>query len=729
MRDESDRPPDNAGLVVLTVTPGPEPAGVGQPGLSDRAMDGVFGAALAAGLCTIALLFGALFFWSHQVDAAERVREVQLIQNGIESRKQAIEDSLTSVTQWDEAVAHIDGKFDKAWVNTNIGVFLDQSLHMDGAVLLDASDAPIYAASHGVQAPATALPDIVSAAGPLVRAVRQLEAARGLFAARPGSSKVISTPIRSSAVMVLDGKPVLLTATLVQPDFGTALPRGPRSAILISGVGYDAAFKLLSNDYLLERPGLLVGAPDIGPLEARAWLRAPDGRPLASVVWAPQRPGQRLLRSALPQVTMATLGLGLGLLLAMGVLRVNLRSLRRTMGALVVARDAAERASQAKSQFLATMGHELRTPLNGVLGMAEALARARLTRVQRERVGVIRLSGEALLSLLDDLLDFSTLQDDAVAPEVVAFDLEQLVRSVAAAYQPLAEKAGLSFELEVAPDVGGHYQGDTARIRRILRNLCGNAVKFTPGGSVSIRVEGDAGQVIFRVTDTGIGIGRDHLVQLFDGFFQVDATLARRYGGAGMGLAVCRKLAAQMGGVIEVASEPGQGSTFTFRLPLERAAPADPAPEQIDGAERLKVLAAEDNATNRLVLTTMLAEAGIAPTVVQNGREALAAWTDQTWDIILMDIQMPDMNGIEATRAIRQRELQSGRPRTPIVAVTANAMTHQLAEYYAAGMDAVVSKPISMTELLGAMERALARVDAEVKDPPAAPDQIALRIA
>lgn len=394
------------------------------------------------------------------------------------------------------------------------------------------------------------------------------------------------------------------------------------------------------------------------------------------------------------------------------------------MGAREAAEErkrAAEAANVAKSQFLTTMSHELRTPLHAVLGMVQALNRDGLTRAQRERVQVIRRSSETLLSLLNDLLDLSRIEAGALQLEVAEFDLEHLVRGVAAAYRPLAERKGLTFEFDLTETARGRYLGDASRIRRILYSLCDNAVKFTQTGGVTLEVSRQAGQVAFCVRDTGDGIAGEHLDRLFDGFFQADSTLSRSYGGAGVGLAVCHELATLLGGVVEVSSELGNGSSFIVRLPLDTAGSlAEPetvgqlAVQTNDPAE-LRVLAAEDNSTNQLVLKTLLAQAGISPTFVVSGREALSAWDAQTWDIVLMDIQMPDMNGIEATRAIRLREQENGRPRTPIVAVTANVMVEQVAAYIAAGMDGVVPKPFEASQLFGTMEQALSNAEAAVE--------------
>ncbi|MGA0599408.1 ATP-binding protein [Caulobacter sp. KR2-114] len=374
---------------------------------------------------------------------------------------------------------------------------------------------------------------------------------------------------------------------------------------------------------------------------------------------------------------------------------------------------AAEAANAAKSSFLAIMSHEIRTPLNGVLGMAQAMAADELAPVQRERLDVVRQSGEALLAILNDVLDLSKIEAGRFELEAIAFDLSDLARGAHSAFTALANKKGLSFALTIEPEALGTYQGDPTRVRQILYNLISNALKFTDQGEVRVTVSRPDGALRISVADTGPGIAPDHLASLFDRFTQADASTTRKYGGTGLGLAICRELSALMGGTVTADSTPGQGAIFVVSLPLPRLAEAaepqarpDTAPEP---SQRLavRVLAAEDNSVNQLVLKTLLHQIGVEPVVVETGVAALDAWRGGDWDVILMDMQMPEMDGLEATRRIRAAEAASGRPRTPIVALTANAMAHQIRDCLAAGMDGHVAKPLEAGKLFQALEAAL----------------------
>jgi signal transduction histidine kinase/AmiR/NasT family two-component response regulator len=386
---------------------------------------------------------------------------------------------------------------------------------------------------------------------------------------------------------------------------------------------------------------------------------------------------------------------------------VDITEQHRAAEAQRAAVEAAEAANQAKSEFLAVMSHEIRTPLNGVLGMAQAMELEPLSPVQKERLGVIRQSGGALLEILNDVLDLSKIEAGKLVLEITDFDLGAVASAAQAAFGAVAAHKGLELDVAVAPDARGLWRGDAVRVRQVIFNLVANAVKFTEAGAVSVEVAARPGEgVRIAVRDSGIGITPDRLPTLFEKFVQADSSTTRRFGGTGLGLAICRELCRAMGGAIAVESEPGVGSVFVVDLPLPAAGPAPAAPREAvlqpgapTAGPALRVLAAEDNPVNQLVLKTLLSQVGVEPVIVANGAEALAAFDQGGWDLILMDVQMPVMDGLAAARAIREREARNGAARTPIIALTANAMSHQIEGYRLAGMDGVLAKPIEVARL------------------------------
>jgi signal transduction histidine kinase/AmiR/NasT family two-component response regulator len=402
----------------------------------------------------------------------------------------------------------------------------------------------------------------------------------------------------------------------------------------------------------------------------------------------------------------------------LGKLDANDRSLRATMVELVQARDEANEANVLKSQFLANMSHEIRTPLNGVLAMAQVMEMDSLGEAQRERLAVIRQSGEALLSVLNDVLDLSKIEAGKLELVERDFDIATLAEGLRQSFGVMAADKKLKFEVSVSALAAGAWKGDSDRLRQILSNLLANAIKFTAEGAVKVSFETTANDGLrAMIRDSGIGISPEQMPKLFEKFTQADASTTRKFGGTGLGLAICRELAGMMGGLIWAESVQGEGSVFIVELPLERgvlAAPepapaarpaADPAAEVED--RRLRLLAAEDNATNRTVLQSVLAPLDIDLTLAEDGAAAVEAWRTGAYDLILMDIQMPVMDGIEATRIIRAEERSAGRVRVPILALTANALVHQVEEYLTVGMDGHVPKPIEVARLYAAIETAL----------------------
>ena len=385
------------------------------------------------------------------------------------------------------------------------------------------------------------------------------------------------------------------------------------------------------------------------------------------------------------------------------------RALVKTQKDLAQARDLAERASQAKSDFLANMSHEIRTPLNGVLGMAQAMAADALPPAQRERLTVIQHSGEALLTILNDILDLAKIEAGKLDLETVEFDLVQVVQGACSPFSAVAESKSLTIEMSI-DDADGVYEGDPTRLRQIIGNLVSNALKFTDKGAVTLKAERVDGWLTLEVADNGIGMSPETLANLFGKFTQADASTTRRFGGTGLGLSICRQLAEMMGGTITARSTMGAGSTFILSLPLRRVGKArrpSAHPTQVAATTEplcLRILAAEDNAINQLVLKTLLGQIGITPEFVETGAQALDAWEREAFDLILMDVQMPVMDGVTATRLIRAREVELGRARTPIYALSANAMSHQITEYAEAGMDGHVAKPIAVDKLFAALQ-------------------------
>lgn len=388
----------------------------------------------------------------------------------------------------------------------------------------------------------------------------------------------------------------------------------------------------------------------------------------------------------------------------------------------------AEAANKSKSQFLASMSHEIRTPLNGVLGMAQALSDTDLTADQRAMTSTILESGELLLSVLNDILDISKIEAGQMEVEQVAMDVEQVIEATHKLFEPKAAEKDIDLRVEIKPSAKRWVKSDPTRLRQAIGNLISNAIKFTGQGSVTVSVTlidamPSESILCISVQDTGIGIAPDKMSRLFQPFSQADVSTARRFGGSGLGLTISRQICQMLGGDLVVDSTPGQGSIFTATARVTPAEARKSAQDDLDydvAIEQIaqtgaRVLLAEDNRTNQLVFKKFIKGLDLDLVVVETGAQAVAAAREQRFDVIFMDINMPQMDGVTATSHIRAAEARQEQSPTPIIALTANAMVDQISTYLAAGMDKHLPKPLKKNSLI--VEIALAAAKGSKSSP------------
>ncbi|HYE47689.1 MAG TPA: ATP-binding protein [Caulobacter sp.] len=626
-------------------------------------------------------------------------REAKTLQQGIVRRLADLNDDVAYVGVWDESYRRAALSFEPAWVHENFGEYFAGHMRHSLTMMVGADGRLVYASEGGKVVPPARLADFARAARPLIESVAHQTARRP---AGQAAATGFARYRHREAVVATRAGVYLVAAGSVTPEDSW---RGPlvagREPVAVSAILMDPAYLAdLGKDYDLSNLRLI--SVD-GRAGARILLAGPDGTPVAALGWSPLRPRNAVLARA--GGPFAAVGVCLLLLITLLMLRIQAvaRNLKRSAA-------AAQAADQAKSVFLANMSHEIRTPLNAVLGMAQVMEGDDLSARQRDRLGLIRDAGQTLLGVLNDILDLSRIEAGQLAISPAPFELETLARGALLGFEGQARAKGVELTLDLPKEVAGWWRGDAQRIRQIVSNLVSNAVKFTEAGSVRLVVARTGEGLRFSVADTGPGIAPDILSGLFARFAQADASVTRRHGGTGLGLAISRELAELMGGTLSAVSTPGEGSRFSLDLPMSRVAAAVrtelAAPEPLE--RRVRVLAAEDNAANRLVLAALLEPLDVELVLVCDGREMVEAWRTAAPDVILADIQMPRMSGLEAAAAIRAEETARRLPPVPIIALTANVMSDQVAAYRAAGMDAHVAKPIQAAELFEALAAAVA---------------------
>lgn len=662
-------------------------------------------AAVGLMLASIAALVG--YAWQ-VIDSAAAAQETRLVRRAIDALGSRLEHEVATAAEWDDAYVGLTTR-NLAWLRKYYGKYYAGSFDHNVTVVFDTNGIPFFGQAGDRLLDAAELARFGAALRPMVRAVQDDELARRATLTGPEIADS-SLTLRSGAVLV-DGRPYILGVGSVIPATHFLEGRVP-APVVASGRLVDTRFEFeLEHTLGLKAVKVTRRAPPVGAIGA-VGLKDFRGREIAALSWTSGQPAADAARSVAKPASAILLTLLVSWTIMAFLIRRLLvalaereRSLVESVEDLSRARDVAEAALDFKSQFIANLNNEIRVPLNGILGVAQAMEAAELEPGQRQRLGVIRRSGQGLADLLDDVLDLARIEAQAFEPVQAPFDLEDLITEVMSTFEALAEAKGIAFRLDVAANACGTYISDAARIRQILHNLLGNALKFTTHGAVTLGAAYEQGVLTLSVRDTGPGIPEEQMPHLFSRAASAHGDPGRGLGG-GLGLPISAAIATALGGRLGADSRPGEGAAFRLELPLERLAATTrerlaregrAGPGGVDGA---RVLVADDNSVNRLLLATLLDPCGIRPHMVEDGAAAVAARRDHPFDLILMDILMPGMDGLEATRQIRDLEAREGLTRVPIIAISADASSDQNDAYLAAGMDGRLAKPVDPAALL-----------------------------
>lgn len=661
-------------------------------GLSTLAMVGSIGVAVRAMMV---------------IDSDAAAREARLALRALDVERAKISVEQQSATIWDDALEAVASR-DLQFMDDNLGVWMHDYFGHDETYILSPEGEPLYAAVSGMRVDPAVMNDASAAISVVVRRLRSRAADLGTdqTADTAGPEAQFFSEFRR-----LRGQPALISAVPIVSDTGE-LPQAPGKEYLHVAVQYlDETFATqVAAPMELEGPGFsdeppqgtLQGVPLVDSLGTTVtWLR-----------WEGYTPGQSMLSQVTP-ILLVWFAL-ICILLYLGAQR-----LVRVSSQLEEARSKAEEMSQTKSIFLANMSHEIRTPLNGVLGMAEVLQGHVSTPEATRMVTTIQKSGETLLTVLNSILDMSKIEAGKMELESVPIVLSEILAQVEALHRVKAEEKGLDLQVLTSAGSDVARMGDPHRLIQILNNLLSNAIKFTDKGHVRLKLSCRPGKpVTIDVSDTGAGMTEAQRSRIFESFEQADGSISRRFGGTGLGLSIVRQLVLLMGGMITIQSRPGEGTDVRVVIPLPEAAtvsnPSIEAEDALDTAilAGKRLLVADDNATNRVVLSEMLARTDLKITMVENGQDAVSTWVraleaDQPFDLLLLDITMPVMDGQEALSIIRSKEEAMHRPPVAAIAVTANAMPNQVADYIMGGFDTHLAKPFKRQELLHSLTRLL----------------------
>lgn len=671
---------------------------------------------LSVGITAVAvvvLAVGGLLAYSVQaIDRLQVESETKLVERKVARALGRIRENMISATVWNEAYTHTLAR-DQEWMQFNYGDYFADYMEHDASVAYAPDGTPIQASRDSEPVTIESESAFIGAAAPLVARVR--EEAKLQHAAQSTPLLGLEAVVTREATIDVGGVPYFVSvSTVVAEDI--EFDAGGPAPIVASGMAVSKFVPTLTEDLGLVAPKLLADAPRRGP---SVRLTDAAGRTLGHISWRPATPGASRVMGTIP-VLLGLLAL-MVVALSIGVRRVSrlINQLAENERALDLSLAQAEASNTAKSQFLANMSHELRTPLNGIIALTELLERRQSDPTSSDMARTIVASGRTLEHVVNDILDVARIEAGQLKFEIAPFNLVEVLSDTVDLHRATAEAKGIRLELLIPPAAAGLYDGDRTRISQLVSNLVSNAVKFTQSGSVRVIVRRRSRGLYLYVADTGIGFDRATADRLFQRFEQADLSTNRKYGGTGLGLSICRSLAERMGGRIGVRSRSGAGSVFAVQLPLQRLGEAVPDHARTDDVGQsagpvhasdvpLRILFADDHPVNRKVVALILEPLGMCLTEVEDGALAVEAYINGTFDLVLMDVQMPVMDGLAATRAIREFERSTGRARIPIISLTANAMPEDIQRSLNAGCDIHLAKPIRPDKLVDAVSRALA---------------------